>query len=50
MQILLFQSLRYAIDFFKCILKLFAFGGFDIELIFIFFLRHQQAAVMPQQS
>lgn len=50
MQIVLFQTLRYAVDFFKCILQFFALGGFDIELIFIFFLRHQQAAVMPLQS
>lgn len=50
MQIELFQTLRYAVGFFKCILQFFALGGFHIELIFIFFLRHHRAAVMPQQS
>lgn len=50
MQMALFQTLRYAVDFFKCIFQFFALGGFDMELIFIFFLQHQQAAVMPQQS
>lgn len=43
------QTLRYAVDVFKCILQFFALGGFYIEFIFIF-LRHQEAAVMPQQS
>lgn len=50
MQIVLLQTLRYAVDVFKRILQFFALGGFYIELIFIFFLRHQQAAVMLQQS
>lgn len=50
MQIVLVQTLRYAVDFFKCILWYFVLGGIHIELIFIFFLRHQQAAVMPQRS
>lgn len=50
MQIELFQTLSYAVGFFKCILQLFALGGFHLERIFIFFLRHHQAAVVPQQS
>lgn len=49
MQIVLLQTLRYAVDVFKCILQFFTFGGFFTELIFIF-LRHQQEAVMPQES
>lgn len=50
MQIVIFQTLRYAVDFFKCIFQFFALGVFHIELIFIFFLRRKHAAVMPQQS
>jgi len=40
MQTVLLKTLRYAVDFFKCILQFFALGRFDIELIFIFSLQH----------